>query len=345
MSGRPLRFLGATVALWTLCRIAILLPSEADHVLTVTRAAAVRGPAPSSAPSPVPSPIGHIVAGRDAVARSDLPVPAGRAPDGHAMTAPGAYRSRPAPPIGPARPIPSVMAMTRDASPSPSPPADPYPKGIPASPPLAERPGRWSASLWGVLRDGGGGELLPGGQLGGAQAGMRLLRRLDGQGAVSASLRFSAPLRGIGREMALGIDWAPIRHVPVRLLIERRVALDAGPGGTAMLAVTGIGPRPIGRDLTVTAYAQGGGVARSRIEPFADGAVRIGREIASGLDLGIGMWGGAQRDARRLDVGPTMGVAVPVAGRPVRLSLDWRQRIAGAAAPDSGPALSLAGDF
>ncbi len=145
--------------------------------------------------------------------------------------------------------------------------------------------------------------------------------------------------------MAVGLDWKPARHLPIRLIVEQRIPLDAGAGGTALLAVTGIGPRPIAPGVSVTAYAQGGAVARDQIEPFADGAARVSTALTPAIDLGLGLWGGAQRDAQRLDVGPTLGLALPVVDRHIRLSLDWRQRVAGRAAPDSGPALTIAGDF
>ncbi|APX67383.1 hypothetical protein AV944_02210 [Sphingomonas sp. LK11] len=223
----------------------------------------------------------------------------------------------------------------------------------PSVPPLSPRvalpilpapPQRWSASLWAVIREGGQ-TLLPGGQLGGTQGGIRLLRRLDSRGDVAASLRLSAPAEGIGREMAVGIDWRPLHHVPIHLLVEQRLALDAGQDAPAALVVGGIGPRSVAPGIVLTGYAQAGAVARARIEPFADGAVRASTPLTPALDLGLALWGGAQRDAQRLDIGPTLGIALPVANRRVRLSLDWRQRVAGRAAPDSGPALTLAGDF
>ena len=145
--------------------------------------------------------------------------------------------------------------------------------------------------------------------------------------------------------MAVGLDWQPARRLPVRLIVEQRIPLDAGPGGTALLAVAGYGPRNLAPGVTVTAHAQGGMVARGTVEPFADGAARVSTSLTPAIDLGLGIWGGAQRDAQRLDVGPTLGIALPVGDRRVRLSLDWRQRVAGRAAPDSGPALTLAGDF
>ncbi|GAA3257741.1 hypothetical protein GCM10020258_18210 [Sphingomonas yabuuchiae] len=162
---------------------------------------------------------------------------------------------------------------------------------------------------------------------------------------MAASLRLSAPAEGIGREMAVGVDWRPLRHVPIHLLVEQRLALDAGQDAPAAMVVGGIGPRSVAPGIVLTGYAQAGAVARARIEPFADGAVRASTPLTPALDLGLALWGGAQRDAQRLDIGPTLGIALPVANRRVRLSLDWRQRVAGRAAPDSGPALTLAGDF
>ncbi|NUU46448.1 hypothetical protein HP438_05610 [Sphingomonas zeae] len=211
-------------------------------------------------------------------------------------------------------------------------------------PSLPTPPDTWSASFWAVARQGGGA-LLPGGQLGGTQVGGRILRRLDRRGDLSASLRLSAPSEGLGREMAVGLDWKPARRLPLRLIVEQRIALDAGRGGTALLAVAGYGPRSLAPGVTVTAYAQSGVVARGTVEPFADGAARVSTPLTPAIDLGLGIWGGAQRDAQRLDIGPTLGIALPVAERRIRLSLDWRQRVAGRAAPDSGPALTIAGDF
>ncbi|MET4898469.1 hypothetical protein RN629_15135 [Sphingomonadaceae bacterium jetA1] len=203
---------------------------------------------------------------------------------------------------------------------------------------------RWSGSGWAILRQGAGA-LLPGGQLGGSQFGVGVLRRLDRRGALAASLRVSAPWEGIGREMALGVDWRPSSRLPVRLLIEQRIALDRGQGGPAVLAVGGIGPRRLAAGLSLTGYAQAGMVARDRIEPFADGAMRMTRDVAEGLDMGLGLWGGAQRGVARVDIGPMLGAALPLPGAAMRLSLEWRQRVAGHAAPGSGPTLSLASDF
>ncbi|MDQ1157847.1 hypothetical protein QE385_002174 [Sphingomonas sp. SORGH_AS 950] len=321
MSGRPLRFLGGTLALWTLGRVAFLLPSETDAPVTAVRPPTLHLAMRSGA---------QPVAVRAVRPGTPEERPTERHPE----------RSRSIPVLAPAPPPLSSVMPFPDDTPGPNPPAD----AIPLLPEGPRPPDRWSASAWAILRRGGDA-LTPGGQLGGSQAGVRLLRRLDRSGTLSASLRVSSALNGMSREIAPGLDWRPFPHGPVRVLVEQRIPLDGGDGGPALLAVAGIGPRPVAPGLALTLYAQAGAVARARIEPFADGAARVTTPLAAGIDLGLGLWGGAQREVRRLDIGPTLGVGVPLAGRWMRLSLDWRQRIAGRAAPNSGPALSLAGDF
>lgn len=328
MSGRPIRFLGGVLALWTLGRVAFLLPGEAGLEQTERLSVAAKV-SPRAPPS------------RRAVLASAV-VPVALPP--HPLGQKAALRS---PAVAMVRP-PTLLPLKSAVAVEPTLPAqDLRNEAAPialAWPDMPARPDRWSLGIWAVARQGSGAP-TPGGQLGGSQAGLRLLHRLDSRGTWSTSLRLSAPAHGVGREMGVGVDWHPVRQVPVRVLVEQRVALDRGRGGTALLAVTGIGPRPVAAGLTLTAYAQGGVVVRDRTEPFADGAMRVAVPLTPDLDLGIGLWGGAQRDAQRLDVGPTLGLAVPVAGRRIRLSLDWRQRVAGGAAPNSGPALTIAGDF
>jgi len=325
VSGRPLRFLGGIVGLWTLGRIAFLLPQTP----VVERAVTPARPAP-------PRRVAVAMAGSSPYHQASQPLQIS-----NLRLAPPLPVIRPAP-FRPAS-ITPTEAPPPDAR-TPPPPAFTVPSYAPLAAPPPIPPRRWSASLWAIVRDGGQ-TLLPGGQLGGTQGGVRLLRRLDLRGDLSASLRLSAPWQGIGREMAVGVDWRPVHRLPIRLLVEQRLALDAGQNAPAALVVTGVGPQPIAPGIVLAGYAQAGAVARRRIEPFADGAVRASTPLTPAIDLGLGLWGGAQRDAQRLDAGPTLGVALPVADRRVRLSLDWRQRIAGRAAPGSGPALTLAGDF
>ena len=113
--------------------------------------------------------------------------------------------------------------------------------------------------------------------------------------------------------------------------------------------IGGYGPAAIAPGVRIEAYGQAGAIARDGIEAFVDAAARLTHPTArigrARLDLGVGAWGSAQRGAARFDLGPTAGLAVPMAGRNLRLALDWRERVAGGARPGSGPAFTIGSDF
>ncbi|MEP7223149.1 MAG: hypothetical protein ABI673_10855 [Novosphingobium sp.] len=59
-----------------------------------------------------------------------------------------------------------------------------------------------------------------------------------------------------------------------------------------------------------------------------------------------GRRGGAQRGASRVDVGPSAGIVLRLGdAAAARLAMDWRFRVAGHAAPASGPAVTLSAGF
>ena len=174
---------------------------------------------------------------------------------------------------------------------------------------------------------------------------MRLTYAVDRDRRVALSGRVAAPLSGRGREAAAGIDWQPL-PLPVHLLVEVRAPLDGGSALPAVQIIGGGAARlPFG--LQLEGYAQAGAV-RTR-GAFADGSARVTRPLASigraRVDLGAGSWGAAQRGVLRVDVGPTLGVAVPAGRASVRLGIDYRQRIVGRARPGSGPAVTLGSSF
>jgi len=215
--------------------------------------------------------------------------------------------------------------------------------------PLAPTRGRWSGTAWLVARGGAGLGTAPGGgQLGGGQAGTRLAYILAPRARLAAVARVTTPLEGPGREAAFGVEWQP-GDLPVRLVAEHRFPLDAGGAGGPVLGLIAGTDRHVGPGFRLEAYGQAGAVARTRIEPYADGAVRITRGIARRkrfrLALGGGVWGAAQNDAARLDLGPSAVLGVDTGGSPMRVALDWRQRVAGDAQPGSGATLTLAADF
>ncbi len=319
MTGRPLRFIGFTLASWIAGRVAMLWPtieSLPDLIRAVIPPAAAATAFYTAVP---PKPL---------VLLAQTPIAAAR------------------PVVVPALPSPPPVEATEER---------PLPSSEPLQPPplrllsivAIDRPSRFAASIWAIAR-AGIDQTRPGSQLGGSQAGVRITYALTRSRRLALSARLSTPLRGRVREAAIGVDWQPTA-APVHLLAEQRFATGRGRGGPAVLVVGGLDPHPLSGNLSVEAYAQAGAIARDRIEPFADGAIRLTHSVVAvggtKLDLGIGGWGGAQRGATRLDIGPTAAVRLPIAGRTIRLTLDWRQRIAGNARPGSGPALTIGSDF
>lgn len=216
-----------------------------------------------------------------------------------------------------------------------------------ADPPPAFAAGRWSLAAWAIAR--GGGAATPfAGQLGGSQAGARIAYALDADRRLAVVARVASALGTRQTEAAIGLDWQPTR-LPVRLVVEQRIAVDAAAGGTAAGLIGGVDAQPVGAGLALDAYGQAGVIARRGGEAFADGQLRLTRPIAAAgalrVTAGAGAWGAAQRDAARLDLGPTLVAGVRIGGRTLRVALDWRARVAGDANPGSGPALSIGTDF
>jgi hypothetical protein len=217
--------------------------------------------------------------------------------------------------------------------------------GLPAAPAGASR---WSGSAWLFVRHDGGTGLAPGGTLGGSQAGGRIAYRLnaDARRPLALAARLYVPLeRPQGAEVALGLDWQPIARLPVHLLAERRERIGREGRSDFALTLYGGGERRVlqGR-VRVEAYGQGGVVGVERPDLFADGAIRASTPIGP-VEAGAGAWGGAQPGAARLDIGPQASIRLPIGRTAIRASAEWRFRVAGDAAPDSGPAVTLSTDF
>lgn len=351
----PIRFLLAVVGCWVGVRAMLLWPGGAVGGGEAPAAAGLATPTAGAASAP------------------RLPSVAG---DGSASThwpAPGWQRSRawPAVPPLPAQLVSraSVLAAAPAQSHASFPPlagavsfstaAPPfprlaYPPLAPATPPLgaeaaAVAPGRWSGSAWlFVRREAGEPGLAPGGTLGGSQAGARLAYRVNGDARrpLALSGRLYLPLeRPQGAEVALGVDWKPIAELPLHILAERRQRIGREGRSDFSVTVYGGGERRLLRDrLRVEAYGQAGVVGVRERDLFADGSIRASTPIGP-LEVGAGAWGGAQPGAARLDVGPQASFRIPVGRTAIRASAEWRFRVAGDAAPGSGPAFTLATDF
>ena len=210
--------------------------------------------------------------------------------------------------------------------------------------PSPEKLKRWQLSSWAFLR----GPAVPNtlataGQLGGSQAGARLLYNLNR--SVAASLRLTSPIGGSrGTELAGGVRWIPVQSIPVALTAERRQSIGrfGGRSDFALFAEGGVYRRPFPLSLYLDGYFQAGLVGIGHPDLFIDGAATVSRPLFGRISAGFGIWGGAQPGLSRLDAGPRISLRVR---RNVYAHFDWRQRMVGSAQPNSGPAVTLATDF
>jgi len=212
----------------------------------------------------------------------------------------------------------------------------------------------WSLAGWLYLRDGALGApdgIAAASQLGGSQAGLRLSHGFGSTGRARAYARATmAVRRPEQRELAFGLAFAPLTHWPVDVAVEQRVAAGRE-GRTALAAMVSGGVSDVGlaHGFQLEAYGQAGVVGARRRDGFADGAIVIDRQIGpdetSPLRLGALAAGAVQPGAARVDVGPRLTLRLPDVGQGSRIALDWRQRVAGDARPESGVALTLASDF
>ena len=143
-----------------------------------------------------------------------------------------------------------------------------------------------------------------------------------------------------------------MRKVPVAVLGEARLQQDMT--GTrlrpAVAVVSELPPLALPLGMTGEVYGQAGWVGGRGATPFYDVQGVADRSVAhpwrgADLRLGAGAWSGGQNGAVRLDIGPRASLRVRVRGVPVRVSADWRFRVAGRAAPGSGPAVTLSTGF
>lgn len=363
--GRPLRFLALVLCLWAGGRLLALhgLPTGGPD-------GRPRSPSPMARAAPPGS--ANPIATRQA---ADIAPETPRLPSrpstpgietGFSAASPPRRQNHPfapepspaaSPANGAAALTPGPIAegsATLQGHPSPPPSgAVPLSSGAAIAPPRRP-PHKWTHAAWLFWRDKASPAAIGnGGQLGGAQIGFRTDRYLgDAGGPLPISLygRLSAALREpAAPEAAFGIAAHPLSgRVPVVIGLERRIPLDNDARGAfAFIAATGLNPTPIGRGINAEGYAQSGMVGFSHTDLFADGRLSLTAALDGDERSGAGfsLSGGAQPGVARLDIGPVLHHRLPWGSARPRLSVEWKQRIAGRAAPGSGPAITLAGDF
>jgi hypothetical protein len=216
---------------------------------------------------------------------------------------------------------------------------------FPAQPMVESRLDRLQLTTWALLRGASEpGALATGGTLGGSQAGLRLSYNFNRW--LAASLRTTSPIGGSrGAEVAAGVRFTPFQSIPVAITAERRQSISPGGGGRsafALFAEGGLYHQPMPLDFSLDAYLQAGVVGLNSRDLFADGAMAFTRPVWGRVSAGFGLWGGYQPGMYRVDAGPRVSVRLR---KNIYAHIDWRQRLAGRAAPASGPALTVAADF
>ena len=227
-----------------------------------------------------------------------------------------------------------------------------------AKQPLARRrPDRWSLDGWVFARQKSGAGLAAQGRgptYGASQAATVLRYRLAPESAHDphAYGRIYKALVAEGEsEVALGLSGKAVKTVPVRLHAELRGTrfVNSSQLRPAAFATTELPVVALPGGAQAETYLQAGIVGGANATGFIDGEAQVMRPVkeyrAGRISLGAGAWGGAQKDAARFDLGPSMRVDVMLADTPARLSLDWRERVAGDAEPKSGLAVTLSTGF
>lgn len=216
---------------------------------------------------------------------------------------------------------------------------------------------RWSMDGWLFLRPDAtvAANTGPGfASYGASQAGAVLRYRLKPGSAArpAAYVRATKALAAAREiEVAAGLSVVPLRGIPIAAHAELRAtrngfSTEFRPAG---FVVTEIPPVPLPLGLRGETYLAAGYVGGDFATPFIDGQVRVDGEFArfdlGNLRAGAGVWGGAQKGAARLDVGPSVSMNIKLGAVPARLAVDYRLRAAGDAEPGSGAAFTLSTGF
>ncbi|MEP1420189.1 MAG: hypothetical protein ABJK59_00280 [Erythrobacter sp.] len=175
---------------------------------------------------------------------------------------------------------------------------------------------------------------------------------------------YHALVAGGESEIAAGVSALPFGNIPMRAYGELRATRNPAISDEGVTAQTSFRPAaylvtelplqklPLG--LSLEAYGAGGYVAGDNETYFVDGQAAITRELvrlekpglpSARVSLGAGVWGGAQKDVSRVDIGPTLRFDVDIGKLPARVSVDYREQVAGDAEPDSGVAATVSTRF
>ncbi|MEE4199791.1 hypothetical protein [Erythrobacter sp.] len=240
----------------------------------------------------------------------------------------------------------------------------------PASPPRAKRADRWSLDVFGFYRQGSNALDVSQARAptyGASQIAGNLQWRARPSSSHDPRLyarAYSALVPGGESEVAAGLSARPFGALPLRAYGEVRATRnplvpDADGSASsdirpALYAVSEAAPVKLPRGFSLETYGAAGYVWGDFDTYFVDGqavavkpVLSLGGSDGSGgqLSVGAGAWGGAQEGVSRLDIGPTMRLDWSLGDVPARVSVDYRQQVAGDAEPGSGVAATVSTRF
>lgn len=150
------------------------------------------------------------------------------------------------------------------------------------------------------------------------------------------------------RELAAGLRWRPSERLPLYVTAEHRFR-HARPDAVAVYLAGGKSGVALPMDFKLEGYVQAGFVSGKSGGTFADFNARADRQLGrigkAPISSGVGIWGGGQGGAGRVDVGPSLRTDVSIGQAQIRVAADWRFRVAGSATPRNGPAFTLSTSF
>lgn len=218
---------------------------------------------------------------------------------------------------------------------------------------------RWSGGVFSLLRDAGdaGNSGIAGAAtpvLGGGQTGATLAFAIDPLARrpvalvarVNAAIGAGAALDRRSAQGAIGVRWQLLPQAS--LSAERLIALGADARDDWVVRLAAGGAARHGR-IEVTGYGEAGVIANGDVFAGAQGRA-VGRALVGpvALSAGAGGWASVQAagtTTARVDVGPTLAASLPLGTATLEVSADWRFRVAGNAAPGSGPVVTLSTRF
>lgn len=242
---------------------------------------------------------------------------------------------------------PAPAALT--AAPKPTDRHPVPPSALPLLPPITIDRTPFTLYAYAFHRAGSARAAVAGAGYGGSQAGAIAGYRIAGTQRAPveliARLNYSPDDPG-STEPGIGLRWGPARGVSLAAEYRRRTD---GTGTAIAYAAGGANPQPLPLGLSLQTYAQAGIYEQDGVHAFYDAQVNAMRPVTVigdlAIDAGAGAWSGGTDQVQRLDVGPRLSASAGLGKVRVTLNADYRFRIAGNAAPGSGPAVTLAAGF